>query len=122
MGMFDEVKCRYPLSVEGANKLVYLSKDTPQQQLETYEIREDGTLWQEVCDPEWLSDPSEFSEVRMNPRNVRWEQVPFEGELEIQTGVGELGAMGFDKWYSFRFWFRDGIVRDVIERVTDNRH
>lgn len=45
MGMFDYVRCQYPLPVEGANALDYQSKDTPAQLLETYEIRGDGRLW-----------------------------------------------------------------------------
>lgn len=42
--MFDNITCKYPLSVEGANELEYQTKDTPRQFLDDYEIKEDGTL------------------------------------------------------------------------------
>jgi hypothetical protein len=54
--MFDELKCFYPLPVEGANDLLYQTKDTPSQYLELYEIRADGTLWHEEYDTEDLSE------------------------------------------------------------------
>ena len=48
--MFDYIRCKYPLPVEGANDLEYQTKDTPSQFLDKYEIREDGTLWHEDYD------------------------------------------------------------------------
>lgn len=63
MGMFDTLRCKYPLPVTGASDLVYQTKDTPAQWLDYYEIREDGTLWHEAYDTEdqspqglWLKD------------------------------------------------------------------
>lgn len=47
MGMFDEIRCKFPLPLLGANGLVYQTKDTPEQFMDQYEIREDGTLWHE---------------------------------------------------------------------------
>jgi hypothetical protein len=61
MGMFDYVKCHYPLPVKGAEDLIYQTKDTPSQWLDMYEIRADGTLWHED-----RSDPSN----RLEP--VKW--------------------------------------------------
>ncbi len=47
MGVFDYVRCKYPLPLDdpGINDKVYQTKDTPEQYLALYEIREDGTLW-----------------------------------------------------------------------------
>ena len=50
MGMFDYLRCSYPLPVEGANDRNYQTKDTPAQLLDKYEIREDGTLWHQSVD------------------------------------------------------------------------
>lgn len=47
MGMFNYVVCRYPLPLEGANDRVYQTKDIGSPELDTYEIRSDGTLWHE---------------------------------------------------------------------------
>jgi hypothetical protein len=43
MGMFDELRCHYPLPVRGANDLLFQTKDTKQQLMDLYEIRDDGT-------------------------------------------------------------------------------
>ena len=44
MGMYDELRCHYPLPVEGANARDYQTKDTPCQYLNHYEITTDGVL------------------------------------------------------------------------------
>lgn len=45
MGMYDVIRCAYPLPVDGANGRTYQTQDTPSQSLDNYEIREDGSLW-----------------------------------------------------------------------------
>lgn len=50
MGLYDDVRCKYPLPVEGANALSFQSKDTPEQFMHLYEIREDGSLWHQGRD------------------------------------------------------------------------
>lgn len=62
MGMFDDIKCKYPLPLNGANDLVYQTKDTPAQFLDKYEIREDGTLWHENYDIEDQSEAAFWKE------------------------------------------------------------
>ena len=59
--MFDEVDCQYPLPDGFVPKggAVAQTKDTDAQSLDLYEIRADGTIWQEVYDIEDLS-PEEF--------------------------------------------------------------
>ncbi len=100
MGMFDNLRCKYPLPVDGANALEYQTKDTPAQYLELYEIREDGTLWHELYDTEDHSERGKW--IAANPNkpeedapqgisallgcmarvNQRWEQLPdFTGEV-----------------------------------------
>ena len=56
MGMFDDIKCKYPLPLDGANALDYQTKDTDAQNLDNYEIREDGTLWLENRAPDAAND------------------------------------------------------------------
>jgi hypothetical protein len=63
MGMFDYVRCKYPLP-DGAPTDGYQSKDTPAQYLEHYEIREDGSLWGEEYDIEDRSDPTKTGLAR----------------------------------------------------------
>lgn len=49
MGLFDNIRCEYPLP---GNPIVdeWQTKDTPAQYLDTYVIKEDGTLWHEEYD------------------------------------------------------------------------
>jgi len=60
VGMFDNLRCRYPLPVEDWQRPLvegktFQTKDTPDQDLDLYEIREDGTLWRRE-DDEWLPE------------------------------------------------------------------
>ena len=59
MGMYDYVKCEYPLPVAGANEFQYQTKDTPCQWLDLYVIKADGTLWHEEYD---IEDHSKLSQ------------------------------------------------------------
>lgn len=113
MGMFDELQCKYPLSVDGANALLYQTKDTPSQYMDMYEIREDGTLWHEDYDVEDGSDPkaepgSLASILGMMTRvNKRWVQLPnFTGEIrlfgtwrEYGHGTTDVGCIQFSTYF-----------------------
>jgi hypothetical protein len=63
MGMFDYIKYR------GEE---YQTKDTPRQLMDNYEIRDDGTLWYENYDGDWMADDDTL----------------FGGYLEKKTYVG----------------------------------
>lgn len=119
MGVFDYLRCKYPLPVEGANELEYQTKDTDAQYLDHYEIREDGSLWQQDYDIEDRSDKSapEGDPARfigcMTPVNKRW--VPcadFTGEIEFYTGWPE--KPGYDSgWLEFSAYFVDGAIKHL---------
>lgn len=70
MGMYDELRCHYPLPVAGANARDYQTKDTPYQYLYRYEITAEGVLrhqeWgvDEDAKPEWIGYPDFVGEVR----------------------------------------------------------
>ncbi|KKN49359.1 hypothetical protein LCGC14_0643350 [marine sediment metagenome] len=114
MGMFDEVLCRYPLvGCPEVQECLFQSNDTPAQYLDLYEIREDGTLWHEACDYRYETTDEAPLGFYIHRENKRWEQVLFEGELEIHGGPEDGGE------YCFRFWFRDGRVRDFIPSLPD---
>src|SRR5690349_376519 len=57
MGMFDELRCKYPLPHAAAQDLLFQTKSLDCG-LELYEIREDGSLWIEEYDIEDRSDPN----------------------------------------------------------------
>lgn len=95
MGMFDYVRCKYPLLVEGANALVYQSKDTPEQYMDTYEIRENGQLWHIP----FTDGEPEFC--------------PLTGEVRFYTSLDTkpitIHGEG-NGWIEFSAYFEDGIV------------
>lgn len=70
MGMFDNLRCLYPLPVKGANERQYQTKDTPCQYLNDYEITKDGVLRHREFDPEqgivdgWIGNPDFIGEIR----------------------------------------------------------
>jgi hypothetical protein len=44
MGMFDELKCDYPLQVKGANDYIYQTKAFPEPFIDRYIITKEGSL------------------------------------------------------------------------------
>ncbi len=113
MGMFDEITCEYPLDTPEVQDDLWQTKDTPRQFLDEYKIHADGTLWHEVHDERMEMDDKAPAGFRLLRENPRWLQVSdFNGELEIHTTKDE-------RWYSVRFWFRDGVVNDNILSVSD---
>lgn len=69
MGMYDNIRCQFSLPLAGATNLLYQTKDTEEQSLCDYEIREDGTLW---CH-DWQESKPDMKKVL------------FDGELNFYT-------------------------------------
>jgi hypothetical protein len=136
MGMFDELKCHYPLPLAGANALDYQTKDTPAQFLDEYEIRADGTLWHEAYDIEDRSELGKWKREHpgqdpppdktgimsiaglMTRVNKRWEQITLTGEIEFHTIYsivdGKLkNAIAKDRWLSWSAYFVDGKLNQI---------
>lgn len=73
MGMFDYIRYK---------ENTYQTKDTPRQLMDIYEIREDGTLWFENYESEWIEDKNDWLGGHMIHKNKRWEQEKnFTGEI-----------------------------------------
>lgn len=126
MGMFDDIKCKYPLPMEGANALDYQTKDTDAQLLDNYEIREDGTLWHERYDSRYEENEDAPFGFYLRRDNARWEQVSMTGEVRFYTtyGIkedGQLTSHG-DGWLEWSAYFADGKLNQlhlVKNRVPD---
>jgi len=110
MGMFDYLRCKYPLPVKGVNDMLFQTKDSPAQQMDEYEIREDGTLWHQDYDIEDRSDPNAEGIARifgmMTRINERWEPEPMTGEILFYDG-------GTDWELGFSAYFVDGKLREL---------
>ncbi len=56
--MFDTIFCEFPLPIKKFQKNDFQTKDTPNQFLDLYKIKENGTLWRETYEIEDKSDPN----------------------------------------------------------------
>lgn len=131
MGMFDDIKCLYPLPVEGANAHPYQTKSTPAQFMDNYEIREDGSLWHEEYEIEdrsaagtWRREhpgqdpPEELSGLNsivglMTRVNCRWQHVDsFTGEIRFYHCYGNKPGdySGRIEWSAY---FLNGKLREI---------
>ena len=111
MGMFDEVRCHYPLPVAGANALEYQTKFSDFPNLDQYEIREDGTLWVEEYDIEDRSDPNADGLMRIVgcATRVNKRSVPFDHTGQMEFGTGMRG-----EWLEFCALFDAGVLKALV--------
>jgi hypothetical protein len=115
MGLFDDLICKYPLPVEGANDLAFQTQDTPAQYMDKYEIREDGTLWHEKFDTEDRSNPDADDELdrfvgQRTHVNERWEFCEFTGSINFYSSLSKVG-FGCDRgWVEFIALFVHGKI------------
>ena len=101
MGLFDTIRFR------GHE---YQSKDTPKQTLDNYEIREDGTLWTEDYDAEWISDADHFLGGYLNSHNHRWVQVEnYTGEIRFYRNLDKE----YKVWEEFSAYFVRGHLKHL---------
>ena len=95
MGMFDDLRCNYPLPVAGANERDYQTKDTPCQYLHKYEITAEGVLRHQEWDAEegrkteWIGHPDFVGEVRF---------------YDCEKGGG---------WIEFSAYFVNGLLKEL---------
>lgn len=127
MGMFDELRCKYPLPLPQYQANLFQTKSTPAQWMDTYEIREDGTLWHEDYDTEDQSERSKWmlahpgEEVPPELKgigaffgcaarvNQRWEFLYFTGEIRFYNCVGSAHT----GWVEFSSYFHDGLLQQL---------
>jgi hypothetical protein len=123
MGMFDQIRSKYPLPLPEFQDMEFQTKDTPNQFMDDYEIREDGTLWACEYDIEDRSDPNAKGIARMCGSlarvNPRWVQVPdFTGEICFYNSFGP----GRSGWIEFSAYFVKGKLNQLhtlVHRKTE---
>lgn len=113
MGMFDYVRCEYKMPVEIPLD-GWQTKDTPRQSLDTYTIREDGTLWVQEYDIEDHSDPSADGirafagcMTRVNHRDVPCDMT---GEVIFYKFEDDAKRQG---WIEISAQFKDGVLQSA---------
>ncbi len=113
MGIFDYVRCHYPLPAVGANALEFQTKDMPHAFLDNYEIRADGTLWREHYDIEDRRDPNAKPGTLaalaglMARVNLRWEPEPYTGAMAFYAGLS-------GQWIEFVALFDHGVLKALV--------
>ena len=108
MGMFNHIRCRYPLPDPEARDFAFQTKALPEQLLDDYEITEDGRLLHEAYDARWEEDPAAPLGFYLHRENLCREAVDFTGELEIHTSSWQPDGSG--SWYSYLFELVQGRV------------
>jgi hypothetical protein len=109
MGLYDRVRCEYPLPDPEAEHLEYQTKSTFAPYLKDYIVTRDGRLLCKEGD-EWEDEDSNPA-VSAGAENCRWVPVDFRGELEIHTTVKQADES--PRWYSYLLWFKDNRVADL---------
>jgi hypothetical protein len=113
MGMFDYLHCQYPLPVDGANALLYQTKDM-ECGLDHYEIRPDGTLWFEEYETEDRSDPTAVGLMRfkgsLSKVRRHYEPMPeFTGEIRFYTTLSD----DHGGWIEWSAYFVEGAIKEL---------
>ena len=105
MGMFDWVE------FEGRR---YQSKDTPNQMLDKYRIDENGALWVEEYDAEWIADADAMFGGYIRQSNQRWRPCEeFSGSLRFYREDTERGGHRSDAWNEWQAEFKCGLMIDL---------
>jgi len=127
MGMFDDLRCEYPLPADGANDIAYQTKDTPAQWCDQYVITKDGQLMHEEYDEEDQSDPNADGLMRLigSAARVNKRLVPvteFLGELRFYAFIHDSRKQREDPgaWVEWSSYFVDGKLREV-HLLSDTR-
>ena len=102
MGMFDY------LHYKGHD---YQSKDTPNQLMDKYELKENGTLWVEESDGEWIKDENSLLGGYIKESNHRWVQVEkYTGEIRFYRHLDKE----YKVWEEFSAYFVQGQLKHLV--------
>lgn len=102
MGMFDELLYKDE---------VYQTKDTPQQTLDTYEIRSGGELWWRKTEYEWVEDKDALFGAYMKEISHEWVFCKdFDGKVRFYREDKENGGHKHNAWIEYEALFMDGKI------------
>jgi hypothetical protein len=117
MGMFDELRCRYPLQMPNATERVFQTKSLDCV-MDQFEITAEGTLRREAYEIEDHSDPNATGIMAlcgmMTRVNKRWEPCSFTGEVRFYGSTRE----DWSDWWEFSAYFVKGALKH-LEMITD---
>jgi len=108
MGLFNYIRCGYPLPDAEAQDFEFQTKSLPEQALDYYEITADGRLLHEAYEMRVEENSEAPLGFYCHRENCHWEPDDFTGELEIHTSC--LRPDGTGLWFSYIFEFENGQV------------
>lgn len=107
MGMFDYI------NYQGHE---YQTKDTPEQGMETYEIR-GNELWFDEVKREWVKDDKAFFGGYLKDISHEWKFCnKFDGLIRFYREDKDSGGFKANEWIEYKALFMDGKVIK-IERI-----
>jgi len=120
MGMYDDIICKYPLPLPQDTKGYipngFQTKDLDND-LDCYEIREDGTLWLRECEREYTEgDPNgktffeKFGMVKET--KVWWTHVKTTSTIRMYD-YSNYSDGPYDYWVEFEIVFIDGVIDKI---------
>ncbi len=125
MGLYDYLRCDYPLPIEGSNDRTYQTKCTPSQYMDMYVISKDGKLMHEEYDTVDRSDPNAIGLQALIGCAARENQrlVPcnFSGSINFYDFWDSKGEIDGSKgWLEFMALFDEGqlIKIKVVEETS----
>ena len=133
MGMYDDLKCEYPLPDKEVQKETFQTKDFDCQ-MEEYLITEEGKLvhhtvrYETVPDeereyygtPEWDEKPFVRSFGCMRSIPTGDVEIPFHGDLLFYTYTGDFNK-GTDIWYEYEARFTEGQLTKIKRLTPQNK-
>ena len=124
VGMFDNVRCRYPLPhhQDAAFQTKNLARDSwLGGALDDYEIMKDGRLRRRMHERKWIKKPASLLGGYFKSIRSWWEKLPdAHGDVFIYTSDGTPGEPRY-QWIEFSVRFTNGRVQDVRDVSRESR-
>lgn len=100
MGMFDNLRCKFPLPgvMPAAGDLQFQTKSLDCL-MDDFEIREDGSLWHQQYDVRVEQTPDSFFGCVIHQDNKRWVRVLLSGEIRFYGWQGKENSVEFLGFY-----------------------
>jgi len=120
MGLYDTITCKYPLPMPADPKGYSGSESFQTKDLEngllTYEIREDGSIWLEKVEGDYVPGDNSGKDFweRFGHFEITkkwWEKVPITDSVDIldyQTTDGD-----YDYCIEYKIFFKNGLVSNL---------
>lgn len=131
MGMFDDIRCDYPLPDPAHNQLSFQTKCL-ENVLDHYTITVEGRLLREAYDADWVAeDPEVYAKKKaegkftlggyINRTNIHMEDTNYHGFVTFYDNVRVAGKEA--EWVQYKAKFTDGklveVVREYPSWVTE---